>query len=95
VSKPSLAATSVIEGIEAFVPLQDVIDLGAERERLRKELTKAEAQLGRIAQKLRNEDFVRKAPPAVVQSEQGKLDEFTVLCDKLKAQLGHLESLEG
>jgi valyl-tRNA synthetase len=95
VPKPSLAATSVIEGIEAFVPLQDVIDLGAERERLRKELTKAEAQLGRIAQKLRNEDFVRKAPPAVVQSEQGKLDEFTVLCDKLKAQLGHLESLEG
>ncbi len=56
-----------------FLPLAGLIDMGAERARLGKELDAAEADVARRASKLTNASFVEKAPAAVVQRERDNL----------------------
>jgi valyl-tRNA synthetase len=68
--RPTVAATAVVRGIEVHVPLDDVIDLSEERERLNRELAKVEQALERVSRKLANQDFVGKAPAAVVSQQR-------------------------
>jgi len=92
VTKPDLSATAVVRGVEAHVPLADVINLAEERERLRKDLAKVEAQLERIGKKLDNADFLAKAPAAVVEGERAKQAELVDARTKLAARLAHIEA---
>ncbi len=91
-AKPPLAATVVVQGLEVHVPLADVIDVGAERQRLQKELAKTEAALERIARKLGNTDFVGKAPAEVVSQQRATHAELADQHAKLQATLAHLEA---
>jgi valyl-tRNA synthetase len=90
-AKPSLAATIVVRGLELHVPLAEVIDFNAERERLQKELAKTDGALERIAKKLQNEAFVGKAPAEVVSREKAAHAELTDTRAKLAASLAHIE----
>jgi valyl-tRNA synthetase len=91
-AKPPLAATVVVQGLEVHVPLADVIDVGAERQRVQKELAKTEAALERIAKKLSNADFVSKAPAEVVSQQKATHAELADQHAKLTATLVHLEA---
>jgi valyl-tRNA synthetase len=91
-TKPSLAATVVVQGLEVHVPLADVIDVGAERQRVQKELAKTEAALERIAKKLGNAEFVNKAPAEVVSQQKATYADLADQHAKLRATLAHLEA---
>jgi valyl-tRNA synthetase len=90
-TKPPLAATVVVRGFEVHVPLAEVIDLGAERQRLQKELAKTDAALERIAKKLGNEAFLGKAPAEVVSQQKATQAELADQHAKLQATLAHIE----
>ena len=90
-AKPPLAATVVVRGFEVHVPLAEVIDFGAERQRLQKELAKTAAALERIAKKLGNEEFVGKAPAEVVSQQRATQAELADQHAKLTATLAHIE----
>jgi valyl-tRNA synthetase len=77
-------------GIESSVALGDVIDLDVETARLRKKLEEVDADIARAERKLSNSDFTSKAPPAVVEKEQRKLQEANANRAKLDAQLRSL-----
>jgi valyl-tRNA synthetase len=81
----------VVRGFEVHVPLAEVIDLGAERQRLQKELAKTDAALERIAKKLGNEAFLGKAPAEVVSQQKATQAELADQHAKLKATLTHIE----
>jgi valyl-tRNA synthetase len=81
------ARTLTAAGIEAAVPLAEVVDLGAERARLSKRLEGASADIARAERKLGNPEFTSKAPPEVVDREKAKLDEARSAAAKLQAQL--------
>jgi len=66
------AVTVVVEGMEVFLPLEDLIDIEKEIERLEKEKASLEAELERAEKKLGNEGFIAKAPKAVVDAEREK-----------------------
>jgi valyl-tRNA synthetase len=66
-------------------------DRGQERERIQREMAKAEAELDRISRKLENPDFVAKAPAAVVAENRARLDELTGRLAKLRQNLAGLE----
>ncbi len=59
-------------GTEVFLPLAEVIDLDRERERLQAEVERLEELLAGTRGRLRNEDFLTKAPPEVVERERDK-----------------------
>jgi valyl-tRNA synthetase len=50
-----------------FMPVEGLIDVSAEIERLKKQKTKIGAEIERMARKLDNQEFIRKAPPEVVE----------------------------
>jgi valyl-tRNA synthetase len=78
-------------GAEIFLPLAGVIDLGRERERLRKELERLEGQLRGVAGKLASEQFITRAPEEVVAREREKEANFRDQRDRLLQKLAALE----
>jgi valyl-tRNA synthetase len=85
--KSSTAAGFVEGGVEVFIELAGAIDLDKEKERLQKEFETLTKYINGIENKLANEEFVRNAPPAVIEKERQKLAEAQVKLDKIEAQL--------
>jgi valyl-tRNA synthetase len=86
-AKPKAAATAVIKGAEVYVPLEGIIDLGAERDRLSKEIAKLSKDIEMFTKKLSNKDFVDRAPKAVVEKDTAKLEELKSKREKLEQNL--------
>ena len=70
------------------------IDAAAERDRLNKDLTKLTQELIRATAQLKNEAFLAKAPPQVVEGIQRRKGELEMLVDKTQAALDELDSVK-
>ena len=68
----------------AYLPLSELMDLAAERERIAKELEKAKNGLRITEGKLANEKFVAHAPENVVNAEREKVAKYQELIAKLE-----------
>jgi valyl-tRNA synthetase len=84
------AARLIVRGETVLVPVGDLIDLDAERERLRKRLADAERDLDRAERKLANEGFRAKAPEDVVLAEKLKVERFEREAASVREQLDEL-----
>jgi len=82
--RPPHSAFAAVDGIEVYVHLAEVVDLAAERQRLAKEIKKAEDEIAFLEGKLARPEFVARAPAAVVERERGRLAEQR----RLRAKLG-------
>ncbi len=88
---PQGSVQLLVRGETAALPLKGVVDLGAERTRLEKELTKVEADIKRVDAKLGNADFLARAPEEVVDGEREKRDEAQARKAKIIEALARLE----
>ena len=70
--KPHPASTVVVHGTEFFIPLEGLIDVDAEKQRLGKEINRLKGLVKSIKAKLTNSNFLEKAPKAVVDKEKEK-----------------------
>ena len=68
----------------AYLPLSELVDLAAERERIAKELEKAKNGLRITEGKLSNEKFAAHAPENVVNAEREKVTKYKELIAKLE-----------
>ncbi|MEW6260375.1 MAG: valine--tRNA ligase [Thermodesulfobacteriota bacterium] len=89
--KPKHAAVAVIENAEIYVPMEGVLDIGQELQRLGKEMNKVQTELTNISRKLMNEDFIRKAPEEVIEKAREKQ---TLLEEKRNRMQRHIEKLQ-
>jgi valyl-tRNA synthetase len=76
-----------------LVPLAGLIDVGAERERLRKQLAKTRDDLEKVRRKLENQSFVANAPADVVAKEHARIAELEQRSSQLDQQLARLAEL--
>jgi valyl-tRNA synthetase len=84
ISKPKASASAIVKSSEIYVPLEGLIDLDVERQRLQKEITRLEGSLAGIEKKLSNEKFVNGAPADVVEKERTKQRDWQENLRKLK-----------
>jgi valyl-tRNA synthetase len=91
VTKPPESATKVLTGVEVYVPLRGLMDLTAERDRLRRERDELGGHIERLAGKLGNPGFVAKAPAAVVEQERQRLDDMRQRQAAIALNLADLE----
>lgn len=89
--KPDKVSTAVSGGVEIILPLEGMIDIEKEIERLEKELAEMDSEIKRAEGKLANEGFVNKAPAELVQKEREKLIEYQ---EKKKILQQRLEDLK-
>ena len=88
---PKGAAQIVLDEATVVLPLADAIDVGTERTRLTRERDKATGEARKIAQKLDNADFVRRAPEEVVEENRDRLAAAQADIARLEAALLRIE----
>ena len=93
-ARPAVAASAVVNGAEVFLPLEGLVDLDKERERLVREADKLLSELEGSRKKLRNQDFLRKARPEIVERERQRLVQLEETLDKLKRAQESLRTVQ-
>ena len=88
---PEEVMSSVIDGAEIFVPLDDLMDYRAELARLRKEKERLEGEVRRVEGKLSNQGFISKAPEKLVQEEKDKKVMYEEMLAKVSLRLEQVE----
>ncbi|OGS00693.1 MAG: valine--tRNA ligase [Elusimicrobia bacterium RBG_16_66_12] len=89
-ARPPQSATAVAEGVTFFIPLAGIIDFAKERERLSKELAKAESDIVKIEAKVKNPDFLSRAPQAQISEAKAQREAACARRDQLKKTLEEL-----
>jgi valyl-tRNA synthetase len=87
---PKGSAQFVLGEAVVALPLGDVIDFAKERQRLEKDLKKAQDEIARFDAKLGNEQFVAKAPEEVLAEQREKRAEAAILAARLTDAIGRL-----
>lgn len=87
---PTNAVSVVTDGIEVFMPFEDLVDIAAEKERLEGEKTKLEAEVARAEKMLSNPGFVNKAPEAKINEEKAKLAKYKEMLDSVIERLKNM-----
>ncbi|UYO99524.1 valine--tRNA ligase [Oceanotoga sp. DSM 15011] len=83
--KPDKSGTAFVdENVEVYVPLGELIDVDAEKERLTKKIDKLELEVQKMNKKLSNKNFVEKADPEVVEDAKRRLEEGQYQLGKVK-----------
>ena len=80
---PKGAVQLVHDSATVYLLLADIIDLAAEQARLNKEIAKSDAEIQKLSNKLGNEQFLAKAPDAVVEEQRERLASEEMLKGKL------------
>ena len=88
--EPPEGAQVVVDEATVLLPLAGVIDLEAERARLRKDMAKAEAEAAKVSTKLSNADFVARAKPEVVEENRERLAAHQAEKARLAAALARI-----
>ena len=75
----------VVRGEAVALPLAGVVDLGAERARLDKEIARVRLEIAKVEAKLGNPDFVARAPEDIIAEHEDRLETFQARLVKLNA----------
>jgi valyl-tRNA synthetase len=89
--QPPQSASWVGEGLQVFIPLAGLLDLGEERARLRKELARIQTDLAGLRRKLDNPSFVERAPAEVVEKDRARVAELEQRSSRVKENLSRIE----
>ncbi|NMB02285.1 MAG: valine--tRNA ligase [Firmicutes bacterium] len=90
--RPEKALSAVVEGVNIFLPLANMVDLEEEVARIKKELEQAQRELERAESKLKNEGFIAKAPQEVVEKEREKVESYKSTVSRLQILLQEMQA---
>jgi valyl-tRNA synthetase len=80
------AAAAVVGSMRVLIPLAGLIDLGAEKTRLAKEIARIESEIKKCENKLGNANFVANAPAEVVAQERQRIADWNIQLTALREQ---------
>ena len=84
---PKSSVSLLVKDVHVFIPLEGVVDLEKERARIKSQIEKGSSELKGKEARLKNKDFLGKAPCEVVEKEKARVEE-------LKEQLIRLKRIE-
>ncbi|MEX3622061.1 valine--tRNA ligase [Viridibacillus arvi] len=93
IEAPGQCMSAVVSGAELFLPLEGLIDVAAEIERLSNELEKWDKEVKRVQGKLNNERFVSKAPDDVVAAERAKEADYIEKYATVEKRINELKNM--
>ncbi len=87
-------AGAVTEEARIFIPMSELVDIGKERDRIARELKKAQAEYEKLSAKLNNPDFIEKAPEQIVSAEREKASKLLSLIGNLEESAAQLMQIK-
>ena len=87
---PQNAMSVLADGIEVYIPFEELVDLEAEKQRLQGERAKLLSEVARGEKMLSNPGFVNKAPEAKINEEKAKLAKYKEMLEKVEERLKSL-----
>ncbi|MBI4187300.1 MAG: valine--tRNA ligase [Chloroflexi bacterium] len=85
------AVKLVLKDSEVLIPMESMLDLAAERKRLRQEIEQAQAEADRLKARLDDQAFLTRAPAAVIEKERQKFYTLTDRLQRLRQQIQDLK----
>ncbi len=95
VKKPKGSAAAVRNNVEVYVPLEGLLNIDLEIDRLNKEQTRIEETASFLNKKLLNEDFLTRAPKDIVMKEQEKYEEYLRKKERIQENIKKLYEARG
>ena len=90
---PQEVMTQTLAFAQVIMPLQGLIKIEDEIERLNNEVTKLSKEVARVEKKLANQGFVAKAPAKVVEEERQKGENYQNQLKEVNARIEQLKKL--
>ena len=87
---PQNAINIMTDGINVFIPFEELVNIEEERKRLNEEKNKLEAEVARSETILSNQGFIEKAPKTKIDEEKEKLVKYKDMLDNVKERLNSL-----
>ncbi len=87
---PPGSVQMVLDEATLVLPLAEIIDIGAEKARLEREIAGLDGEIGKFDKKLANEGFLAKAPAEVVEEQKERRAEAALNRDKIAEALERL-----
>lgn len=89
-ARPEASVELVGAGFDLFVQVKELVDTKALAEKLKKDIAKESAFIGKVKAKLANQAFVASAPPDIVERERQKCAEAESRVGKLSRYVEEL-----
>ncbi|MFH1277725.1 MAG: class I tRNA ligase family protein [Candidatus Eisenbacteria bacterium] len=88
--RPKGSLSQVTRAVEVFLPLEGLVDMEKERQRIAKEEERLARELERLARKLMNREYIAKAPAEVVEKDRDRERRFTEMLGRVRRNLAAL-----
>ncbi|MCX5716371.1 MAG: valine--tRNA ligase, partial [Candidatus Omnitrophica bacterium] len=85
--KPPRSAVAIVKDTQVYVPLEALIDLEKEKGRISKKIEETNSTINGIGQRLKNKEFLKKAPKDIVEGEKKRKAELAETLRLLEANL--------
>jgi valyl-tRNA synthetase len=89
---PEKSMSSILTGVDLYLPLAGLLDIDAEVARLEKEVKRLDGEVERVQKKLGNQGFVAKAPAAVIEEEKAKEQDYLEKRATVQARIEELKA---
>jgi valyl-tRNA synthetase len=89
---PKGSLQTIVHEATFILPIADIIDLDKERGRLKKEIERLSHEIGKVDQKLANQDFIAKAAPDIIEEQKLRKQQAELTIQKLSQALTQLEA---
>ena len=84
------ALSILTDGIEVYLPLEELIDINEEKKRLESEKTKVISEIERASKMLSNPGFINKAPESKINEEKAKLEKYREMLKNIEERISNL-----
>lgn len=89
-AKPERSLASVLDDVQVYLPVGDLLDVDKEIQRLKNDIAKLEKDIEKSKIKLANKQFVERAPAEVIDKEKGNLADNETKAQRMKENLSSL-----
>ena len=87
---PKNAISILVDGIEVYMPFEELVDIEEEKKRLEKERERLEKEVERSNKMLSNQGFISKAPQEKIEEEKAKLEKYTNMLNDIKERINKI-----
>ena len=88
--KPEKSLAAVLDGVQVYLPVGELLDVEKEIQRLKNDIAKLEKEIEKGKAKLANKNFVERAPEEVIEKEKSVLADNETKARRMKENLSSL-----